>query len=146
MDTGSTPLSDVLLPSGTNAHTVLVAGTASHVGKSTVAAGLCRLLAGAEGTVSGYEIHMGETRLLDGADPVDRPFPAASAGAATGDVLGTYLHGLFENEPVRAAFVDRVFERAGLDRPAGSPPADDPFDRAAALVGDSVELGPLFGR
>jgi len=35
MDTGSTPLSDVLLPSGTNARTVLVAGTASHVGKST---------------------------------------------------------------------------------------------------------------
>ena len=103
-------------------------------------------LAGAEGTVSGYEIHMGETRLLDGSDPVDRPFPAASAGAATGDVLGTYLHGLFENERAREAFVDRVFERAGPDRPAESPPADDPFDRAAALVRDNVDLDPLFGR
>ena len=101
-------------------------------------------LAGAEGTVSGYEIHMGETRLLDGSGPVDRPFPDADAGAATGDVLGTYLHGLFENEPAREAFVDRVFEHADHPRPAVSSRPDDPFDRAAALVGEHVDLGPLF--
>ncbi|QLH81662.1 cobyric acid synthase [Halosimplex pelagicum] len=93
-------------------------------------------LAGAAGPVSGYEIHMGETRVLDrgGAAAVDRPFPDAGAGAATDRVLGTYLHGLFENERAREAFVDSVFAHVGTDRPDGCSAAGSPYDRAADLV------------
>ena len=95
-------------------------------------------LAGAAGAVSGYEIHMGETRVLDrdGAAPtaVDRPFPDTEAGAATDRVLGTYLHGLFENERAREAFVETVFAHVGIDRPGGGSVAGSPYDRAADLV------------
>ena len=116
-------------------------------------------LAGVRGTVEGYEIHTGRTRATG---PVARPFPAegVAAGAASpgdGRVLGTYLHGLFENETAREAFLDCAFEQAGRPRPAtqhGEAAADgaagdsfdravgDPYDRAAALV-ESIPLAEL---
>ncbi|QLD90116.1 cobyric acid synthase [Natronomonas salina] len=94
-------------------------------------------LAGGDGPVSGYEIHMGETRLLD---DVERPFPGE--GAVTGDVLGTYLHGLFENRRAREAFVDRVYESAGRERPEVGGDDGSSYDRAADLVSE-LDLEPL---
>ncbi|MFC6975482.1 cobyric acid synthase [Halomicroarcula sp. GCM10025709] len=96
-------------------------------------------LAGATGVVEGYEIHMGETEPLD---DIDRPFP--SSGAATDDVLGTYLHDLFANDEARTAFVKNTLDAAGsdvrVDRGRGR---DDPYDRAEALVTDHVDLESL---
>ncbi|PSP81847.1 cobyric acid synthase CobQ [Halobacteriales archaeon QS_4_69_225] len=97
----------------------------------------CGPLAGADGPVVGYEIHMGDSRLLGDAD---RPFDGE--GAARGDVLGTYLHGLFENRHARAAFVERVYESAGQQRPAAAHERPSPHDAAAALVAD-LDLEPL---
>ena len=119
---------------------------------------------GATGPVEGYEIHGGETRVAAGAadddpatasGPVSFPFTApgregVTLGAAAGNVLGTYLHGLFENDDAREAFVDAVFEHAGVSRPeADSGSSDgtrvdaDPYDRAADLVG-AVPLDRLL--
>ena len=95
-------------------------------------------LTGASGTVSGYEIHMGDSRLLE---DVDRPFERE--GAIVGGVLGTYLHGLFENRIAREAFVDRVYESAGRVRPETGGEEGSPYDRAAALVA-GIDLG-AFG-
>jgi adenosylcobyric acid synthase len=97
-------------------------------------------LAGAAGDVSGYEIHAGETELLE---PVERPF--ADGGAATERVLGTYLHGLFENDVAREAFVDGVFESAGRARPDVGSEEADPYERAASLVAEYVDLSPILG-
>ena len=96
-------------------------------------------LGGATGRVTGYEIHMGETALLE---PLDRPFD--EEGAATDRVLGTYLHGLFENRIARDAFLDRTFEGAGRTRPAGGSPDRSAYDRAARLVADDLDLEALF--
>jgi adenosylcobyric acid synthase len=96
-------------------------------------------LAGAAGEVSGYEIHMGRTELVGAAT---RPFEGS--GAATERVLGTYLHGLFENQSVRRAFVDAVRESAGVDGPAPETAGrHSPYDRAAVLLGEYVDLGEL---
>ncbi|MFA1610294.1 cobyric acid synthase [Halobellus rubicundus] len=113
----------------------------------------CAPLAGVSGVVEGYEIHAGETRVSGAAaDSIETPFSApdrepVTLGAAAGDVLGTYLHGLFENDAAREAFVDTVFERAGVPRPSERPSADrsdrDPYARAADLVA-SVPLDPLL--
>jgi adenosylcobyric acid synthase len=109
-------------------------------------------LEGATGTVTGYEIHMGETRAID---RVERPFrdPGAdrdpvSLGAADGRVLGTYLHGLFENEPARDALLDATFDTSPTARPATRTVAS-PADRAATLVETHLDLGrrsPTFDR
>ncbi|WP_134672334.1 cobyric acid synthase [Halorussus marinus] len=95
-------------------------------------------IAGASGTVSGYEIHMGESTPTA---PVDRPVGPASA--ATDRVLGTYLHGLFENENARSAFVARVFEASGKTPPDAGGKAASPHDAAAELVRKHVDLAAL---
>ncbi|MFB6235748.1 MAG: cobyric acid synthase [Halopenitus sp.] len=132
-------------------------------------------LAGADGDVAGYEIHMGETRATDAAD-LSFPFAAvdgdgagarngngagarngngtgagneeggrdgAALGAATDRVFGTYLHGLFENEVARDAFLEAVFAHAGRDRPATGTETGVGYDRAADLLREHVDLGPL---
>jgi adenosylcobyric acid synthase len=106
----------------------------------------CGPLTGASGAVSGYEIHMGDSHLLDGR-AVEHPF--ADGGAALGDVLGTYLHGLFENPVAREAFVDRIYESAGRARPETGGETRSPYDRAADLVAaidlESLDLPPARG-
>jgi len=99
----------------------------------------CGPLAGARGEVTGYEIHHGRTELVGAAE---RPFEGE--GAATDRVLGTYLHGLFENRLAREAFLDSVFDHAGKRRPpSDGKRARSPYDRAATLVGEHVDLDPL---
>jgi len=99
----------------------------------------CGPLAGASGTVSGYEIHMGDSDPLADAD-IERPFDGG--GAADGDVLGTYLHGLFENRLAREAFVDAVYAAAERDRPETGGDRESPYDRAAELV-ERIDLEPF---
>jgi adenosylcobyric acid synthase len=95
-------------------------------------------LAGASGAVSGYEIHMGDTHA---SRPVDRPVGPESA--AVGNVVGTYLHGLFENRTVREAFVEAVYDAAGRARPERRDDRETPYDAAAALVRDHVDASMI---
>jgi adenosylcobyric acid synthase len=107
------------------------------------------LLSGADGPASGYEIHAGRTAALD-----DVSRPLGDSSAAHGAVLGTYLHGLFDNESVRTAFLDHVAATAGTERPTGEGAASaastetgatgpTPYDRAARLVEENVDLAAL---
>ena len=109
-------------------------------------------LAGAHGPVEGYEIHAGQTGATG---PVETPFArrrdgddsdenaSAALGAAQGAVLGTYLHGLFENCLARDAFLDVVFAAAGRRRPASTARHRSPYDRAATLIATHVDVDVL---
>ncbi|MFW6385417.1 MAG: cobyric acid synthase [Halodesulfurarchaeum sp.] len=92
-------------------------------------------IATADGTVSGYEIHVGRTRFTD---PVDHPLEETSAAAH--GVLGTYLHGLFENDDLRDAFVATVFEHAGQSRSRWHGDRPSPYERAGDLFETYVDL------
>jgi adenosylcobyric acid synthase len=90
---------------------------------------------GASGSATGYEIHAGRTELVG---EVARPLGPESA--ACGDVLGTYLHGLFENRAVREAFVDGLYRRTGRERPSVDEETADPYAVAAALCREAPGL------
>lgn len=77
-------------------------------------------------SVSGYEIHMGETSSKE------RPFSAITrrngkevnvidgAISSKGNVFGTYIHGIFDNDAFRKDLIASIALRAGVKiRPAG---------------------------
>jgi adenosylcobyric acid synthase len=90
-------------------------------------------------TVAGYEIHMGETVRDAGTSPA---FGDDGAASADGLVVGTYLHGLFQNPTAIDGLLSYLHERRGLTyEPVGD---DDPYRRLAALVAESVDLDRLL--
>jgi adenosylcobyric acid synthase len=97
----------------------------------------------AAGTATGYEIHMGQSSPLE---PVAQPLDDQSA--AQGRVLGTYLHGLFENESIQEAFLDAVCQYASSERPDTAGEQPTPYDAAATLVEaiDNEWLSELLGQ
>jgi adenosylcobyric acid synthase len=72
--------------------------------------------------ITGYEIHMGETVLLNGATPflkiIERSDKEVSmddgAASSDGNVIGTYLHGIFDNDEFRLGFINRLRKSKGL--------------------------------
>jgi adenosylcobyric acid synthase len=115
------------------------------------------LAAGASGEVAAYEIHMGcvdrrgdapgvfavLARNGDAQDDVD------GAVSPDGTVVGTMLHGLFENASVRGAVLAYLRQRKGL-APVGAPApitTGDPYDRLAAVLRENIDarvLGQLL--
>jgi adenosylcobyric acid synthase len=106
--------------------------------RARVAAGL--LAPGGAHEASGYEIHMGEVERTGGSPALrvvardgaacDREDGAVSADGA---VVGTLVHGLLEDDAVRAALLARLRARRGLDAPGGPavPPREVEYDRLA---------------
>ncbi len=103
---------------------------------------------------SGYEIHMGRTEI----DGDARPFAdlardggervADGAVSSSGLVIGTYVHGLFADDPLRWAFVRAARVRCHLSPPPELIPyganRDARFNRLAAHVRASLNLSPLL--
>ncbi|MEB6634078.1 cobyric acid synthase [Kluyvera cryocrescens] len=87
---------------------------------ATLADALPGWLAAASGmALRGYEIHMGETTLLDGVRPLmqlckNGQYTADGAVSDNGQVFGTYLHGLFDSDAFTRALVNGLRERKGL--------------------------------
>jgi len=75
--------------------------------------------------VRGYEIHMGRTTGDLGLFRIERSSPDSrnegrgllSEGSAKGNVWGTYIHGLFDDDDFRKRLLDSVRERKGLVPP-----------------------------
>ena len=107
--------------------------------------------------LSGYEIHMGETEF-----PADAVHPLrirARAGAATdlpeglisedGQVFGTYVHGIFDNDDFRRAILNALRCRKGLaplaNRRNVRAEKQQSYERLAAIVRESLNM-PLLKR
>jgi cobyric acid synthase CobQ len=85
----------------------------------------------------GYEIHMGQTTS---------PTPAFWDDGCVdenGTVIGTYMHGLFENDSFRDAVMAYACERKGI---AYEPPAvtSDPYDELADAVSEALDIEAIM--
>jgi adenosylcobyric acid synthase len=73
--------------------------------------------------ITGYEIHMGETELLNGTAPFLKILERSDKevcmddGAVSddGNVIGSYLHGIFDNNEFRLGLINRLRENKGLN-------------------------------
>lgn len=102
--------------------------------------------------VDGYEIHSGRTQfekdypLLFKASNSDCPHSLGLCNEE-GNVIGTYLHGFLDNDPIRESFLKYVRERRDLPSP------EEQFnyrefrsrqlDRLADLVGQSLDMDQI---
>jgi adenosylcobyric acid synthase len=88
--------------------------------------------------VTGYEIHMGIT-----SPQGEAAFGDDGAVAENGLVIGTYLHGIFENENFRNAFLDCLYKRKNLVRDQNDARGDG-FDELAKAVEASLDLEKVW--
>lgn len=89
------------------------------------------------GRLLGYEIHMGRTVS---------PTPAFWDDGCVdenGTVIGTYMHGLFENDSFRDAVMAHACERKGITY---EPPAAkaDPYDALADVVSAALDMDAII--
>ena len=100
--------------------------------------------------VEGYEIHMGQTTMLE---PVHSLFSLDDGidGAISdnGQIWGTYVHGIFHNDEFRRRWLDSVRCFKGLEPirsilPFRSRQADA-FDRLAEHVRTHLDMDKLYG-
>jgi adenosylcobyric acid synthase len=106
-------------------------------------------------TARGYEIHMGETAYIGDARPFGQVRRAGARavvddGAAAGDgrIIGTYLHGLFDADDFRHAFLRAARAVCGL-APTNqvayvAAERDARIDRLATHVARSLDVDALL--
>ncbi|MBM3132245.1 MAG: cobyric acid synthase, partial [Chloroflexi bacterium] len=113
-------------------------------------AGLLRGMTGQ--TLTGYEIHMGQTECR-GAVPsfeiIERSEEAEThpdgACGSDGRIIGTYLHGIFESEGFRRSLLSNLKPGSGFND-AGNrlPSKDEIYDRLAGPVRQSLDIGRIY--
>jgi adenosylcobyric acid synthase len=108
------------------------------------------------GIATGYEIHLGVTEYNSGAKPLfelTRTGDAHSVldGVASGDhrIIGTYLHGLFDDDRFRHAFVRAARAACHLNPPTTyanvKAEREARFDRLAQHVRQAIDLNEIYG-
>lgn len=109
-------------------------------------------------SVSGYEIHMGETSISPAAPDDTEAFiellgkdgeePGAD-GCAKGNIAGTYLHGIFDSEVFLKRLLELLCERKGVEyKPqkleSAAQRKEREYDRLAGLIRQNVDMDEIY--
>ncbi len=112
--------------------------------------GVLSALSGAP--LTGYEIHMGRTTLLEHGKPLTtivRDGQAVQEGCQKDSCYGTYVHGIFDSEAVARAMVEALLTRRGLS-PETVQAFDtedykqEQYDKLAAVVRQSLDMETVY--
>ena len=101
-------------------------------------------------TVDGYEIHAGQNRLGEQAVPwLHINGRVDGIMNQQGNVLGSYLHGLFDDGQLFAAIASHIRKMKGLDGETQAPVSfeafrEREFDRIADIVRASVDMDAIY--
>ena len=106
--------------------------------------------------VRGYEIHMGTTRRGSDLSPAFEIIHRRSEGnwetdegavSQEGNMWGTYLHGVFDDDRFRRHFIDSIRQRKGL-KPLGDIQCrydtDGEYDKLASVLRESLDLQSIY--
>ncbi len=98
--------------------------------------------------VEGYEIHHGLTDQIDAQPAFVREDGAVVGVSSTdGQILGTYLHGVFDRDQFRRWFIDALRRRRGLaplDRVVARYDLEPPLDRLAQVVREALDMAAIY--
>jgi adenosylcobyric acid synthase len=126
--------------------------TLAGAGRLTAGSLFCRPMR--KIALQGYEIHVGETRYAGRAEPfaqlVRQTKESVVDGCVSADsrIFGTYLHGLFDGDAFRHAFIEAARAFCHLAPAAelgdwGSKRRES-LDRLASVVGQSLDIPKIF--
>jgi len=106
--------------------------------------------------VRGYEIHMGTTRRGANVSPAFEVIHRRSGGewqdhegavSQEGNVWGTYLHGVFDDDRFRRHFIESIRQRKGL-KPLGDIQChydtDVEYDKLASVLRKSLDFQSIY--
>ncbi len=108
--------------------------------------------------INGYEIHMGETVLLNGAAPflkiIERSDKEVSmddgAVSSDGNVIGSYLHGIFDNDEFRLGLINRLRKNRGLSpmlaEELNSVDKERQYDKLADLFREHIDMDLIYNK
>ncbi|HHW47644.1 MAG TPA: cobyric acid synthase [Clostridiaceae bacterium] len=114
------------------------------------------ILEGLDGTVvEGYEIHMGTTEYLEGCSPyltissVLGQHAVKVDGVRNGDVLGTYIHGIFDNMDFTMGLINNLRKRKGLGKADGIVRSfrefkEEQYDKLADLLRNNLDMERIY--
>lgn len=122
----------------------------------TQMSGMTRRLSGvfaglSQKKVSGYEIHMGSSHMTDQSAEsfLSLGESAREDGCYTQNVIGTYLHGIFDEEDFRQAWIRLLHERKGLEYVSAAPLSyeayrQQQYDRLANALRESLDMEQIY--
>lgn len=99
--------------------------------------------------VSGYEMHMGKSIIQeDKANPMIN-LDGKEDGCCLHHVMGTYLHGLFDEEEFRTAFVQMLCEKKGISYDGRETMSyreykESQYDRLAENLRKSLDMEKIY--
>lgn len=116
------------------------------------------ILEGVEGiTVKGYEIHQGysclESAFIEGKSQEQAVRECIFGdgilkGMAKDNIIGTYIHGIFDNSEFTSHILNKVRERKGLDRInenfSFAEYKDREYDKLAQVLRENLDIGAIY--
>ena len=94
--------------------------------------------------VSGYEIHVGTTEYLQHAEPFAILDTGEPDGCVNGQVIGTYLHGIFDDDEFRHAFLSAVRGAAPAQLNSWKAQRQESLNRLASTVSESLDIDRIL--
>ena len=99
----------------------------------------------------GYEIHMGETTLFEGAKPLQRLTRGTETvldGCQQGNAYGTYLHGIFDESEVVQGLAQALADKKGVTLDAHAMDVrqykEMQYDKLADTVRAALDMDKIY--
>ncbi|RKD30585.1 cobyric acid synthase CobQ [Thermohalobacter berrensis] len=102
-----------------------------------------------EEVITGYEIHMGETEIFEGNKSLIELENGRLDGAinSKGNVFGTYLHGIFENDSFRNSIINTLRAKKGIEIKESNLSyrelKEKEYEKLARIVKENIDINKI---